>query len=163
MLGWRTMPAALRICRANPVDLPALVALEARSFSGDRLSPRQFRRHLDNPRAAVWVAVEARVLLGAAVVFFRSGSNVARLYSIAVDRAARGRGIGKALLRTLERDARARGCTRLRLEVRQGNRGAIRLYEKSGYRRFGIIEAYYEDGTDALRYQKLLRGAKSPA
>jgi ribosomal protein S18 acetylase RimI-like enzyme len=91
-------------------------------------------------------------------VFFRKGSGIARLYSIAVDHAARGRGIGEALLRAVERGARARGCTRVRLEVRQDNPGAIALYEKLGYRRFGAYARFYEDGADAWRYEKPLRG-----
>ncbi|HST28116.1 MAG TPA: GNAT family N-acetyltransferase [Rudaea sp.] len=155
------MPVAYRIRRAAAANLPALVALERRAFTTDHLSPRQYRYHLGNPGALVLAAVDSGVLLGKAVVFFRKGSDIARLYSIAVDDAARGRGIASALLRAVERGAHARGCTRLRLEVRQDNPGAIRLYEKLGYRRFGAIAGFYEDGADAWRYEKPLRGGKS--
>jgi ribosomal protein S18 acetylase RimI-like enzyme len=150
------MPAAYRIRRAIPADLPALVALERRAFTTDHLSPRQYRHHLGSPTALVLAAVDAGGLLGKAVVFFRKGSDSARLYSIAVDDAARGRGIASTLLRAVERAARARGCTRLRLEVRQDNPGAIRLYERLRYRRFGAIPGFYEDGADAWRYEKIL-------
>jgi ribosomal protein S18 acetylase RimI-like enzyme len=44
----------------------------------------------------------------------------------------------------------------VRLEVRQDNPGAIGLYEKQGYRRFGAIAGFYEDGADAWRYEKEL-------
>jgi ribosomal protein S18 acetylase RimI-like enzyme len=150
------MPAAYRIRRAMPADLPALVALERRAFTTDHLSPRQYRHHLANPGALVLAAVDAGGLLGKAVVFFRKGSDIARLYSIAVDDAARGRGIASALLHAVERGARARGSVRVRLEVRQDNPGAIGLYEKQGYRRFGAIAGFYEDGADAWRYEKEL-------
>jgi ribosomal protein S18 acetylase RimI-like enzyme len=90
------------------------------------------------------------------VVFFRRNSRVARLYSIAVAHAARGRGLGEALLSAAERTALARGCQRLRLEVRQDNAGAIRLYERLGYRRFGAYSGFYEDGADAWRYERKL-------
>jgi len=155
------MPDAYRIRRAKPADLPALVALERRAFTTDHLSPRQYRHHLGNPGALVLAAVDAGGLLGKAVVFFRKGSDIARLYSIAVDHVARGRGIASALLHAVERGARARGCARLRLEVRQDNPGAIRLYEKLGYRRFGAIAGFYEDGADASRYEKRLRKVKA--
>ena len=151
------MPAAYRIRRAMSADLPALVALERRAFTTDHLSPRQYRHHLANPGALALVAVDAGGLLGKAVVFFRKGSDIARLYSIAVDDVARGRGIAKALLHAVERGALARGCVRVRLEVRQDNPGAIHLYEKLGYRRFGAIDGFYEDGADAWRYEKILR------
>lgn len=151
------MPTDYRIRRAVPADLPELIALERRAFTTDHLSPRQYRHHLGNPGALVLAAVDGRSLLGKAVVFFRKGSNIARLYSIAVDHAARGRGIASALLHAVERRAHAHGCARLRLEVRQDNPGAIQLYEKSGYHRFGAIAGFYEDGADAWRYQKILR------
>ena len=155
------MPVAYRIRRAARADLPALVALERRAFTTDHLSPRQYRHHLTNPRALVLAALDRAGLLGKAVVLFRKGSGIARLYSIAVDHAARGRGIAKALLRAAERGARVRGCERLRLEVNQANPGAIALYEKLGYRRFGAITGFYEDGADAWRYEKSLRKAQS--
>jgi len=147
-----------RIRRATPADLPALVALERRAFNTDHLSRRQYRHHITNTSAAVLAAVDAGGLLGKAVVFFRQNTVVARLYSIAVAPEARGRGVGEALVGAVERTARAHGCKRLRLEVRQDNAGAIRLYERLGYRRFGAYAGFYEDGADAWRYEKELRG-----
>jgi [ribosomal protein S18]-alanine N-acetyltransferase len=138
---------------AQPEDLPALQALEA-GFPGDRLSPRQLRRHLDaGARLRVAVDDEGR-LLGYALVLRRSGSRLARLYSLAVAAAARGRGLGRALLGDAERLARQAGATALRLEVRCDNAAAIALYRGAGYRDDGRRAAYYEDGTDALRMRR---------
>lgn len=145
-----------RIRRATLADLPALLALERRAFTTDHLSPRQYRHHLTNTTACIFAAVDASGLLGKALVFFRKNTLVARLYSIAVAHEARGRGVGQALMRAAERAAQARGCTRLRLEVRQDNAAAIRLYERIGYRRFGAYSGFYEDGADAWRYEKPL-------
>lgn len=146
----------VRIRRAADADLVALLELENASFAGDRMTSRQWRRHLRSDSARVLVAVRARRLAGAAVLFFRLRSRVARLYSIAVAADARGQGIGEALLEAAERAASRRGCDRLRLEVRVDNAGAQRLYERRGYRRFGRRAAYYEDGHDAWRYDKRL-------
>jgi [ribosomal protein S18]-alanine N-acetyltransferase len=154
--AFASMTAAFRIRRAIPDDLPALLALERSAFTSDRLSPRQYRQHLDSPTALVLAAADRSGLLGKAVVFFRNSSDIARLYSIAVAPSARGRGIGDALLTRAERAARRRGATRLRLEVRQDNASAMRLYERRGYVRFGARPAYYEDGADAWRYEKEL-------
>jgi ribosomal-protein-alanine N-acetyltransferase len=140
---------------ARPGDLPALLALEAQ-FPGDRMQARQFRHHLANPQAALRVLVEEGAVLGYALVLVRAGTRPARLYSIAVDRRQRGRGLGAALLADAERAARRFGRDRLRLEVRADNAAAIALYEGNGYRRFGRHEAYYEDGGDALRFEKAL-------
>ena len=73
-----------RIRRATPADLDALLALERRAFTTDHLSRRQYRRHIGSDSARVLTAVDAGGLLGKAVVFFRSNSDIARLYSIAV-------------------------------------------------------------------------------
>ena len=140
---------------ARPDDLPALLALEAQ-FPGDRLSARQFRHHLRNPSAALRVLVAGGGLAGYTLVLVRRGTRQARLYSIAVDAAQRGRGHGETLLRDAEKIARRAGRAALRLEVRADNRAALSLYEKAGYRRFGVHPGYYDDGADAVRLEKAL-------
>lgn len=152
-----TEPTPVHVRRATPADLASLVALEQLAFIGDRMSRAQYRRHLANAGATVLVAVSGHELLGSALVFFRRGSMLARLYSIAAAPAARGRGIGARLLAAAEDAARARGCRTLRLEVRVDNDAAVALYERSGYRRIGGYAGYYEDGADAWRYEKPLQ------
>jgi ribosomal protein S18 acetylase RimI-like enzyme len=127
------------------------------------MSARQLRRHLANPGAAVVVAILDREISGAAVVFFHSSHRIARLYSIAVAAQARGFGIGERLLKAAERIAQARKSAALRLEVRGDNAAAQRLYERRGYRRFGTRKHYYEDGRDALRYEKSFARARPAA
>lgn len=144
------------IRRATIGDLDALVALENASFSTERMSARQLRRHLESLSAELLVATRERRIVGAALVFFRRSSRVARLYSIAVAAGERGGGLGAALLAAAEQAARRRGSRSVRLEVRRDNAAAQRLYERHGYRRFGLHERYYEDGEDALRYEKPL-------
>jgi ribosomal protein S18 acetylase RimI-like enzyme len=97
------------------------------------------------------------VLYGYVLTLFRSRSDIARLYSIAVDAEKAGCGIGSQLLSAAEDAAYRRGCKAMRLEVRVGNRPAKALYETSGYRFIGRFLAYYEDGSDALRFQKPLK------
>ena len=150
------MTAAFRIRRATPMDLPALLALERSAFTTDHLSLRQYRQHLISPTAIVLVAVDKTGLLGTALVFFRRESDLARLYSIAVAHDARGRGVGEALLAAVEQAALRRGARRMRLEVRQDNAAAMRLYERGGYTRFAQRPGYYEDGGHAWRYEKKL-------
>lgn len=145
-----------RIRRAAEADLGNLVELEERTFAQDRISRAQYRRHLGSATAKVLVARLAGHLIGSAVLFFRRNSDSARLYSLAIADEARGHGLGKALLDACEHYARQRRCRRIRLEVRVNNPVAIALYERHGYRLTGRREAYYEDGTDALRYEKVL-------
>ncbi|HET7266593.1 MAG TPA: GNAT family N-acetyltransferase [Oleiagrimonas sp.] len=147
------------IRHARLADLEPLLALEQASFAHDRISRAQWRRHLQSHSACVIVATQARCLLGSAVVLFRRGTRVARLYSLATDVAARGRGVGTALLLAAEQAARRRGCRSVRLEVRADNAAARMLYERAGYVQIAHLAGYYEDGADALRYDKPLPNA----
>jgi [ribosomal protein S18]-alanine N-acetyltransferase len=151
-----TAAPTIRIRRAVDADRPALVALEHASFTSDRMSARQFRRHLRGSGASVIVAARAKDIVGAAVVFFHASHDIARLYSIAVASSARGVGLGDRLLAAAERAAREHGSASMRLEVRAGNVAARRLYETRGYVAFATKAAYYEDGEDAVRYEKAL-------
>jgi ribosomal-protein-alanine N-acetyltransferase len=152
-------PTSIRLARIG--DIPALIALENASFEGDRLSPRSFRHMLTQANAATLVEAEGGETRGYSLLLFRQGSRLARLYSFAVHERHRGKGIAKALLARSERAARARGCDRLRLEVRADNAGALRLYDEAGYRIIGRRAAYYDDKMAAVRMEKAL--APSPA
>ena len=135
-------------------DLPELVALEQHCFTTDRLSPRSFQWMISRAHAQLLVAEKSGHLLGYALVLFHRGTSLARLYSLAIATPARGLGLGKQLLARIEACAVAHDCAYLRLEVRTDNPGAIALYERSGYRRFALINDYYADHTDALRLEK---------
>ncbi|MEX1147348.1 MAG: peptidase C39 family protein, partial [Sphingomonadales bacterium] len=143
---------------ADMEDLDALVALEDAVFDNDRLSRRSFRRLLASPTAQVLVAKDGAALTGYALLLFRNGTAVARLYSIAISPEARGRGVGGGLMAAAEAAAFDHDCLFLRLEVRPDNAAAIKLYEEQGFRRFGRHLDYYVDHADALRYEKRLSG-----
>jgi ribosomal protein S18 acetylase RimI-like enzyme len=149
-----------KIRSAEPADIGALIDLENRSFSSDRISRSGLRRLIVSPSAEVIVAVSAETVAGYAVLLYRAGSRVARLYSLAA--SPEFRGIGRELLAAAETRAARRCCSWLRLEVRHDNQRAINLYERSGYRRFGEKPGYYADGATALRFEKAL-GVRSNA
>ena len=145
-------------------DLGALAGIEARSFASDRLSPRSLRRFLSAGTARVRVACLAGAVVGYHLILLRSGSGIARLYSIAVEKRARGEGVGGRLLADAERLARKLGKSALRLEVREDNPRAIRLYEQRDYSRIGMVRQYYADKATALRYEKRLGpGVRGPS
>src|SRR5262245_5824780 len=145
-----------RVRAARGADLDALIELEQRVFATDRLSRASLRRLLSSPSARVIVAEGSSRLAGAAVVLFRARATVARLYSIAVTPRLSGKGIAGALLKAAERAAIRRKCRRMRLEVHVTNRAAIKCYRKGGYQQFGRHRSYYQDGGDALRFEKPL-------
>lgn len=143
---------------ASPQDLDALVRIEEAAFTGDRISRRSFRNLLASPSAIVILAEDGGVPVAYAAVLLRAGTALARLYSLAVAPGSTGRGLGRTLLRAAERAAFERDRIALRLEVREDNTPAIRLYRSEHYRPIGRIADYYEDGAAALRFERTLRG-----
>jgi ribosomal protein S18 acetylase RimI-like enzyme len=156
----RNLPCApasdVGVRTAERGDLDALVELEQRVFATDRLSRRSLKRLLASPSAEVIVVQARERLEGTAIVLFRPRSTIARLYSIAVAPEMGGRGFGSVLLEAAEAAAIARDCRAIRLEVHHTNRAAMARYRKSGYREFARHPNYYEDGGDALRFEKRL-------
>jgi len=65
------------------------------------------------------------------------------LLNLCVSPALRGRGIGRRLLRYVIVRARALGCERVLLEVRESNEPAFRLYESEGFVEVGRRKGYY--------------------
>lgn len=139
---------------AGQADIDALVALEKASFDSDRMSRRSFRYFLQQGQNCFLVAREGQVLLGYILVLLHRGTHLARIYSIAVDRQQRGRGIAQRLIERAEQHCAGQGRVNMRLEVRTDNSSAIRLYQRLGYHPFGEYKDYYADHADALRLQK---------
>ena len=154
-------PAKLR--PGHKRDLDALVALENAVFTTDILSRQSFHRFLTASKSSLIVAEESGKLAGYVLVLYPPRSKLARLYSIAVAPHIPSRGVGPLLLAAAEAAAVRRRRRAMRLEVHEHNTRAIGRYEKSGYRLFGRHRRYYDDGGDALRFEKPLGGAKSPA
>jgi len=148
--------AARMLRPATLDDLDALVDVENACFSIDRLSRRNFRYMLTKANAVTLVAEQKYGLGGYVLVLFHAGTSLARIYSIAVDPRLQRSGFGRLLMEGAERAALAAGCVYMRLEVRPDNTGAINLYKRLGYRKFGTLDDYYEDHAEALRYEKLL-------
>lgn len=154
-------PPALRV--ATPADLNSLVALEREIFTSDRLTRRSYRSLLARDTAMVLVAEQNGVLAGSAVILFNRSTSITRLYSLAVARSHRGRGIARLLLVAANQAALARGCVLLRLEVRVDNTPARALYESEGFAFVRNIPRYYADGSDAIRLERSLWNERARA
>lgn len=88
--------------------------------------------------AHVWLAFDGGgTPVGVAVCFTGFSTFAARpllnLHDLAVLPSHRGRGVGRALLATVEQAARAMGCCKVTLEVRDDNARAQGLYRSVGY------------------------------
>jgi ribosomal protein S18 acetylase RimI-like enzyme len=91
----------------------------------------------DGDQKALFVADETDKWLGAVGGFVRVDPQEVQLISMWVDRAARGRGIARDLIRELARWTEERGSTRVVLFVQEANEPAQQLYARAGFRPTG--------------------------
>lgn len=147
---------------ATLADIPALLRIEERCFSTDRLTRRNFQYLLRRGNATCLVETVGGEISGYALLLYNAGTSLARLYSFAVDPKYRRLGIADRLLADAEAAAIEHDRAFVRLEVRRDNHAAIRLYKKRGYREFGVYPDYYEDHMEALRLEKRLHAETGP-
>ncbi|KJS39663.1 MAG: hypothetical protein VR74_01230 [Hyphomonas sp. BRH_c22] len=145
---------------ASAADLDALVGIEETFPAEDRFPKRTWKRLLSGNTLA-HVAVLDGTVVGTAVLLFRRGSRVARLYTLSVAPELRGKGIARQLLAAGEAAATQKGCEHMRLEARESNQHAILLYERSGYRVIARVSGYYPNGETAVRMEKPLGNSES--
>lgn len=151
-------PVTVRL--ADIVDLDAVEALERDCFSLDAQSRRSLLYLLTRAHGQTWLAEQDGVLLGDVIVLYRKRSDVARIYSIAVAAAARGRGVAAALLARSEAAARHAGRTIMQAEVRVSNSASRGLFAAHGYAEIATLGAYYSASggghEDGLKLEKRL-------
>jgi len=141
----------------RPTDFAALYAIEEVCFLPPLRFGRRYMRHLvEAADAATWIAEEADRLAGFAIVEW--AERIAYIQTLEVLPEHRGRGIGGEMLRLTEESARTAGAELVWLHVDAENDGAIRLYERQGYRYESRAEDYYGRGRAALIYAKRLEG-----
>jgi ribosomal protein S18 acetylase RimI-like enzyme len=90
-----------------------------------------------HPAAFALLALRDGIAVGAAVCVWGfstfSGCPSLNVHDLAVRPGHRGQGVGRLLLEEIERRARARGSSKLTLEVHETNVGAMRLYRRFGF------------------------------
>ena len=86
----------------------------------------------------------------------RLDETTAELKRMYVDPSVRGRGIGRALVEALEREALHLGATRIVLETGTRLASAIRLYERAGYTRIPLYGEYVSSPDTSVCFGKSL-------
>jgi [ribosomal protein S18]-alanine N-acetyltransferase len=136
----------LRVRRLAYSDLPAVIAIERRSFPTP-WSLAVFVLELSKPAGICLAASAGEELLG--YVVCSRYDQVWHLMNIAVSPDHRGEGVAGAIMRRLFEEGR--GTLPFTLEVRVTNKRAIGMYERFGFRSAGVRPRYYHDnGEDAL-------------
>ena len=136
----------IRVRRLAYSDLPAVIAIERRSFPTP-WSLAMFVLELSKPSGVCLAASAEDELLGYAVC--SRYDQVWHLMNVAVSPDRRRLGVASRLISSLLGEAR--GELPFTLEVRVSNHAAIAMYERFGFRSAGLRPRYYHDnGEDAL-------------
>ena len=81
--------------------------------------------------------------------------------SLVVDKAFRGRRLGRDLLDRICNSLRKEGARTIFLQVKESNDAAINLYESAGFVKTKILRGYY-DGKDGVEMKCSYKGKPSP-
>jgi ribosomal-protein-alanine N-acetyltransferase len=139
--------APLEIRPLAYADLPQVIAIERRAFPTP-WSLAMFVLELSKPSGICLAALDHGVIVGYLVC--SRYDTVWHLMNVAIEPARQREGIASTLLERLFERA-DRPNEQYTLEVRTSNDGAIRLYERFGFRAAGRRRAYYHDNReDAL-------------
>ncbi len=139
-----------RIRTAQRADLLAVVRIEKASFP-QPWPFDAFEQFLGEPAFLVATDGDGRVTgYVVADVTPNYGHDIGHIKDIAVHPDRRGEGIGSALLERALSILAAVGARSVKLEVRESNEAALRLYREFGFDVLRRVPRYYDDGEDAL-------------
>jgi ribosomal protein S18 acetylase RimI-like enzyme len=119
-------------------------------------TPAQWRRRLERPDAAMFVASRDGVDVGLVVAAPHYRHEVdAGLYGLWVAPQARGTGVGVALVGSVITWARAAGYRSVRLDVADTNAHAVRLYERMGFVPTGVTATWPPPRTHISEHERI--------
>jgi ribosomal protein S18 acetylase RimI-like enzyme len=154
---------AIEIVKGTAADIPRLEALwvavhhvhaasmpELAPYVSDAETWAELRRHYDaifaKPDTELLLALDGGELVGYALSHvlavhetfipdtWRTGERIGELESLSVLPSHRGKGIGSALLDAVDASFEARGIRDVIVGAVAGNEGALRLYQRRGFR-----------------------------
>ncbi|MDR0580479.1 MAG: GNAT family N-acetyltransferase [Campylobacteraceae bacterium] len=141
---------------ADLKDLNDLLEIENESFDENSfaMSRRNFIYHIKkNP---LYVYEKDDKVCGYILLFLRKNSQKVRIYSIAVSKNLRKKGVASKLLEASFLYALKNSKNFIKLEVRSDNKNAIKIYERLNFVSIKTLKAYYPDKSDAFVMQKSL-------
>lgn len=127
--------------------LERLYEIEKECFKKEAFTKQQIAKLLMSPNSIGLTAKENGEIIGFIIgaVYYDEHQLAGHILTIDVSQKHRRRGIGVKLLQEIEKIFVEKGAVKCRLEVREDNIAAIKLYSKLGYKRAGKLPYYYKD------------------
>lgn len=148
----------LAISPAHPLSPEASALLDASQTLMKTLYKPEENNFLSHdalcaPSVRFFTAADGEEVLGCGALQIKG--TYGEVKSFYVTEAARGRGVGTALLRRIEATARAEGLAELKLETGDLLAAACRLYEANGFTRCGVFGDYDDNGVSVFMTKTL--------
>jgi ribosomal protein S18 acetylase RimI-like enzyme len=144
---------ALRLARLG--DAPRIANLSRTLIEAGlpwSWTPRRVAAHMRLREHLTVIAVNGGELAGFVLAQF--GSRSVHLSLLGVAQAYQRHGLGRQLVSWVEESASVAGLFLMQLEVRAGNRQALRFYASLGYRETSRSAGYYSGVEDAIRLER---------
>ena len=137
-------------------DAPEVAAIlrearEAASWSEEALRDTRLL-----PGVAAFVSDRGGAVSG--LVVGRQVLDEAEILNLAVRQSARRQGEGRALIQRLLQHFVGRQVSRVFLEVRESNAGAIAFYHELGFQAIGVRKGYYREPSESATVMELWLG-----
>jgi ribosomal-protein-alanine N-acetyltransferase len=147
----KRLDPGIRAFRA--VDAPSITTILRGTPEAASWPEASYRESLSSPGMVAFVSEgDGRV---SGFLIGRQVADEAEILNLAVAPMARRRGEGGGLLRAAMDEFRARGVSRVFLEVRESNATGIAFYEKRGFFKMGRRAGYYRDPEEAAIVMEL--------
>ena len=142
----QNVPARVAIDPVKKADLPAVLAIEQKSFSTP-WTIGMFERELACEHSRCFCAriYDDGKMVVAAYIIFWLVADEAHLHDLAVEKKYRKKGLALMMMETMKEIARQNEVLFQTLEVRESNAAAIKLYRKCGFVVKGVRPNYYTD------------------
>ena len=140
---------------ASTEDLPSVLEIERGSETAPHWSEAEYESILNGsaiPRCFFVAEIEGRI---AGFTVGKAAAGEGELESVVVVPETRRLGVGRALCEQVLAWCRELGAEHVDLEVRSGSDGAIRLYNRLGFRPVGSRRDYYHLPTEDASLMRL--------
>src|SRR5208282_510977 len=140
--------------RANPQDAAAASGILGEAKEAASWSAQLLLESACAPETVAFLSERAGVAGG--VIIGRHITDEGEILNLAVAVRCRRQGEGRALLGTLLATFSEKGVTRVFLEVRESNAGAIAFYKTFGFQPIATRKDYYQEPVEAAVVMELV-------
>jgi ribosomal-protein-alanine acetyltransferase len=142
----------LKIRRIQPNDIFPVINLAFDTLP-ERYNPSIFNHFYESFPDGFLIALRNNSIIGF-LIGIKTSPSLARILILAVKEKNRKQGIGTALLSQFLSEMKHQNVTRVELEVRTTNQGALEFYKRQGFRLQDILHHFYQNGEPAYSMGK---------